>query len=116
VDDEPVYVISVVSRMLQMHPQTLRKYERAGLIRPSRTNGMLRLYSDDDVRLLRLIKRLVEDFGLNIAGVELVLRMRARMERLRSHLSEMDARALEVLDEGLDEVLAALESPQPREE
>ena len=70
---EPLYIISVVSRVLQMHPQTLRKYERAGLVRPSRTEGMLRLYSDDDLARLRLIKRLVDDVGLNVAGVGLVL-------------------------------------------
>ncbi|MGH2588908.1 MAG: MerR family transcriptional regulator [Dehalococcoidia bacterium] len=72
---EPLYIISVVSRVLKMHPQTLRKYERAGLIRPSRTDGMLRLYSDDDLARLRLIKRLVDDVGLNVAGVGLVLQL-----------------------------------------
>jgi MerR family transcriptional regulator, heat shock protein HspR len=74
-NNEPLYIISVVSRVLQMHPQTLRKYERAGLVRPSRTGGMLRLYSDEDLARLRLIKRLVEDVGLNVAGVGLVLRV-----------------------------------------
>lgn len=74
-NSEPLYIISVVSRVLQMHPQTLRKYERAGLVRPSRTVGMLRLYSDDDLARLRLIKRLVDDLGLNVAGVGLVLRL-----------------------------------------
>lgn len=113
-DNEPVYVISVVSRMLQMHPQTLRKYERAGLIQPSRTIGMLRLYSDDDVRRLRLIKHLVEDFGLNLAGVELVLRLRTRMERMRARLSGGDARRFEASDQDFDELLAALEGPHPR--
>jgi len=75
VNSEPLYIISVVSRVLQMHPQTLRKYERAGLVRPSRTEGMLRLYSDDDVARLRLIKRLVDDVGLNVAGAGLVLQL-----------------------------------------
>ena len=74
-NSEPLYIISVVSRVLQMHPQTLRKYERAGLVRPSRTEGMLRLYSDDDVARLRLIKRLVDDVGLNVAGAGLVLQL-----------------------------------------
>jgi MerR family transcriptional regulator/heat shock protein HspR len=112
VDAEPVYVISVVSRMLQMHPQTLRKYERAGLIQPSRTEGMLRLYSDDDVRRLRLIKRLVEDFGLNLAGVELILRLRARVERLRARLSEPNSPTTEALDQELDEILATLDEDE----
>ena len=74
-NNEPLYIISVVSRVLQMHPQTLRKYERAGLVRPSRTDGMLRLYSDEDLARLKLIKRLVEDVGLNVAGVGVVLQL-----------------------------------------
>jgi MerR family transcriptional regulator/heat shock protein HspR len=79
---EPLYIISVVSRVLKMHPQTLRKYERAGLIRPSRTEGMLRLYSDDDLARLRLIKRLVDDLGLNVAGVGLVLQLVDNLEAM----------------------------------
>src|SRR5436305_7211956 len=99
---EPVYVISVVSRMLQMHPQTLRKYERAGLVQPSRTEGMLRLYSDDDVQRLRLIKRLVDEFGLNLAGVELILRLRARIDRLTSAGASDDEKARAAFDRELD--------------
>ena len=111
-DADPVYVISVVSRMLQMHPQTLRKYERAGLLQPSRSRGMLRLYSDDDVRRLRLIKRLVDDFGLNLAGVELVLHLRDRMERIRERLARPEVPASDVLDEELDDLLSALEEDE----
>ena len=70
---EGVYVISVASKMLSMHPQTLRKYERVGLVRPSRTDGMLRLYSQDDIARIKLIKYLVDDLGLNLAGVRLIL-------------------------------------------
>ena len=70
---EGVYVISVASKMLSMHPQTLRKYERVGLVRPSRTDGMLRLYSQEDIARLKLIKYLVDDLGLNLAGVRLIL-------------------------------------------
>ncbi len=98
---EPLYIISVVSRVLQMHPQTLRKYERAGLIRPSRTEGMLRLYSDDDLARLRLIKRLVDDVGLNVAGVGLVLHLVDNLERIEAtavregaHLTHGQARRL----------------------
>ncbi len=70
-----VYIISVAARILEMHPQTLRKYERAGLVTPSRTGGMLRLYSEEDIARLRLIKHLVGDLGLNVAGVQLVLQV-----------------------------------------
>ena len=72
ITEDGLYVISVAARLLEMHPQTLRKYERAGLVRPSRTVGMLRLYSEEDIVRLRLIKHLVGDLGLNISGVVLV--------------------------------------------
>ena len=70
---EGVYIISVAARILDMHPQTLRKYERLGLINPGRTMGMLRLYSAEDIRKLRLIRHLSDEMGLNLAGVELLL-------------------------------------------
>lgn len=72
---EGVYIISVAARLLEMHPQTLRKYERVGLVSPSRTQGSLRLYSEEDIARLRLIKHLVGDLGLNLAGVQLVLKV-----------------------------------------
>jgi len=70
-----VYVISVAARLLEMHPQTLRKYDRAGLVRPTRSGGMLRLYSDEDLERLRVIRRLVNEFGMNLAGARFVLEM-----------------------------------------
>ena len=75
-----VYIISVAARMANMHPQTLRKYERAGLVNPSRTGGALRLYSDNDVRRLRIIRRLVGELGLNVAGVGVVLEIVRRLQ------------------------------------
>ncbi len=72
---EGVYIISVAARILDMHPQTLRKYERLGLINPGRTVGMLRLYSREDIRKVWLIRYLMEDLGLNLAGVEFVLNL-----------------------------------------
>lgn len=71
--EEGVYIISVAARILRMHPQTLRKYERVGLVRPSRTVGMLRLYSERDLAKLRMIKHLVDELRLNLAGVEMAL-------------------------------------------
>ena len=68
-----LYIISVAARLLSMHPQTLRKYERAGFLSPSRTVGMLRLYSAEDLARLQLIKHFVEDMNLNLAGVEMGL-------------------------------------------
>ena len=82
---------SVAARILEMHPQTLRKYERLGLIRPSRTLGMLRLYSQHDIEKIRLIKHLEENLGLNLAGVELMLDLLAWLVEMRRRLSGVDA-------------------------
>jgi MerR family transcriptional regulator, heat shock protein HspR len=82
--NEPLFVISVAARLLKMHPQTLRKYEREGLIAPSRTQGNLRLYSDLDIERLRQVKYLVEDRGLNLAGVQLVLELTRRLREMRT--------------------------------
>lgn len=81
-DKGPLYVISVASRLLALHPQTLRKYERAGFVVPSRTDGNLRLYSPEDLALLRQVKHLVEERGVNLAGVELALTVTRLAERL----------------------------------
>ena len=88
-----VYVISVASRLLAMHPQTLRKYERFGLVSPSRTEGMLRLYSESDIARLRMIKYLVEARGLNLAGVEMALRLVDGLLKVRRSVEELDRRA-----------------------
>ena len=74
-EPEGVYIISVAARLLEMHPQTLRKYERLGLINPGRTVGMLRLYSEDDLRKVMLIRHLMDNLGLNLAGVEFALKL-----------------------------------------
>ena len=104
-----VYIISVAARILNMHPQTLRKYERVGLLTPSRTVGMLRLYSEEDVARLRLIKHLVGDLGLNLAGVQLALGLFNRILRMKARLSTLEGRALKAsLDESLDEMLELL--------
>ena len=106
---EGIYVISVAARLLEMHPQTLRKYERVGLVRPSRTVGMLRLYSEEDMVRLRLIKHLVGGLGLNIAGVELALGMFNQIIRMRSGLNQADESELKsYLSDCLGEMFAIL--------
>ena len=87
--NEPLFVISVAARLVEMHPQTLRKYEREGLIAPSRTTGNLRLYSDRDIERLRQVKYLVEECGLNLAGVQLALEMTNSLHELRDRLGRM---------------------------
>jgi MerR family transcriptional regulator/heat shock protein HspR len=84
--DEPVYVISVAAELVGAHAQTLRHYERVGLIIPRRSSGNIRLYSDRDVERLRAIVRLTGELSVNLAGVELILEMRERMERLQDEL------------------------------
>jgi MerR family transcriptional regulator, heat shock protein HspR len=81
-ETDALYLISVAARIVGMHAQTLRKYERAGFLVPSRTDGRLRLYSREDLRRLRQIKRLVEDRGMNLAGVEMALEATDDLRRL----------------------------------
>jgi len=81
-----LFVISVAARLVEMHPQTLRKYEREGLIAPSRTSGNLRLYSDRDIERLRQVKFLVEQRGLNLAGVQLALELTQQIQDLRARI------------------------------
>ena len=85
-----VYMISVAAELAGMHPQTLRIYENKGLIRPRRTNGGTRLYSDADIERLQLIQRLTNDLGLNLAGVEHVLRLQDELVRMRRRLDRME--------------------------
>ena len=81
--DQDLFFISVAARMLGMHPQTLRKYERLGLVLPSRTVGSMRLYSRDELERIKLIKRLVDDSGINLAGVQRLLSIAEVVQRLR---------------------------------
>jgi MerR family transcriptional regulator/heat shock protein HspR len=90
--NDPVYVISVAARLVEVHPQTLRLYERLGLVKPKRNDNNIRLYSDLDIERLGKIQRLTS-VGLNLAGVEMVLDLLARMEAMRQEFEEeMDRR------------------------
>jgi MerR family transcriptional regulator/heat shock protein HspR len=89
-DDRPRYMISVAAELVGMHPQTLRVYETKGLVRPRRTPGNTRLYSEADLERLRLIQRLTTELGLNLAGVETVLRLEDELGRLRTRLERLE--------------------------
>jgi len=89
-DDRPRYMISVAAELVGMHPQTLRIYEQKGLVRPQRTAGNTRLYSDADVDRLRLIQQLTTEVGLNLAGVEQVLHLQDELDRMRRRLERME--------------------------
>lgn len=88
--DRPRYMISVAAELVGMHPQTLRLYEAKGLVRPARTPGGTRLYSDADIERLRLIQRLTTEVGLNLAGVEHVLRLQDELERTRARMERLE--------------------------
>lgn len=89
-DDRPRYMISIAAELVGMHPQTLRVYETKGLVRPRRTPGNTRLYSDADLDRLRLIQRLTGELGLNLAGVETVLRLEDELTRLRKRVDRLE--------------------------
>lgn len=107
---EPCYVISVAARMTRLHPQTLRHYERIGLIKPARSDGNRRLYSEEDIERLNRITRLTEEHGINLAGVEVILEMR---EEMRQMSREMD-RIQSELEAEIDLLRQRLKQTRPR--
>jgi len=89
--DEPVYLISVVAKTLNIHPQTLRQYEREGLVIPSRTEGRIRLYSQRDVDKIKMVLRLTRELGVNLAGVDIVLRLKEKIEEMDAEMEYLRA-------------------------
>ncbi len=108
--EEDLYFISMAARMLGMHPQTLRKYERLGLVQPSRTIGSIRLYSREELERLKAIKRLVDDGGINLAGVQRLLSIAEIVQRIRPLMREdaMSTRDARRLSQELDELTRIL--------
>jgi MerR family transcriptional regulator/heat shock protein HspR len=98
-DDRPRYMISVAAELVGMHPQTLRIYESKGLLRPKRTAGNTRLYSEADLERLRLIQQLTTELGLNLAGVEHVLRLQDELVRMRRRLDRMEREMRQAINE-----------------
>jgi len=86
---KPLYMIGVVAEMLKVHPQTLRFYEKKGLVRPGRTEGQTRMYSDEDLEEVARLLRLTRDLGVNLAGVEIVLKMRRRMIEMQKQIEDL---------------------------
>ena len=98
-DDRPRYMISIAAELVGMHPQTLRIYEAKGLVRPRRTGGNTRLYSEADLERLREIQRLTTELGLNLAGVERVLALEDDMRRMHARLDRMEREMRKAIDE-----------------
>lgn len=102
--DKPLYVISVAAELVDMHPQTLRLYERKGLIEPSRSAGKTRLYSQRNIEQLREIRRLTQELGVNLAGVEEIIRLRTRLDQLQDNMEGRIANLQERLRDHMDDM------------
>ena len=87
--DEPVYLISVVSKILEIHPQTLRQYERENLIIPSRSDGRIRMYSQRDIDKIKMILRLTRELGVNLAGVDVAIRLKDKIDDMELEIAEL---------------------------
>lgn len=100
-DSAPCYVISVVARILGVHAQTLRYYEKVGLIEPSRSRGRVRLYSNRDIERLRQVRTLMNDLGVNLAGVEVILRLSERIAAMERQLEKQELEIKRLQEAGL---------------
>ena len=116
IDDRPRYMISIAADLVGMHPQTLRIYENKGLVRPKRTRGNTRLYSEADLERLRLIQRLTTELGLNLAGVEVVLRLEDELRKAHKHIDRLERQMREEVQNVHRQYrrdLVLYEQPQP---
>ena len=98
-DERPIYMISVAAELVGMHPQTLRIYEAKGLVRPKRTAGNTRLYSERDVERLRVIQRLTTELGLNLSGVELALKLEDQLQRMQASIDRLEREKREAVEQ-----------------
>ena len=103
-----VYIISVAARLLEVHPQTLRKYEKFGLVSPSRSVGMLRLYSEEDLIRLKIIKTLVDDFGVNLAGIAIIMEFVEGLDEISMIINSINETNMRSRKNILDEKLKSL--------
>ena len=94
--NEPVYLISAVAEILNIHPQTLRQYEREGLIKPSRTNGKIRLYSQRDIDHIKYVLTLTRELGINLAGVDLILQLNKKIEKLEKEIKSYQGKMKDI--------------------
>ena len=104
-ESRPRYVISVAARIIGIEAHTLRYYERLGLVRPERSSGNIRLYSEEDIDRLRYIKTLMSDCGVNVAGVEVALRLMRRMKEMQDQLEEMEKRVRRMAGAGRQDII-----------
>jgi len=110
--EEPLYLISVAARLCEVHPQTLRLYERMGLVKPQRIGRKNRMYSDADIRRLRQIQRFTQDMGVNLAGVEVILNLLQQMDEMRRHMEEDMNHMRDQLEEEIRRLKARIRNNQ----
>lgn len=99
--DEPVYMISVVAKVLEVHPQTLRQYEREGLILPGRSEGRVRLYSQRNIDEIKIVLSLTREMGVNLAGVDVALKLKRQIAQMQQEIDELKTRLSKVNENGL---------------
>jgi MerR family transcriptional regulator/heat shock protein HspR len=104
-ESKPRYVISIAARMVGIEAHTLRYYEKLGLVQPERSSGNIRLYSEEDVDRLRYIKALMSDCGVNLAGVEVALRLMQRMQEMQQQLEEMEEKINKVAETEIEDII-----------
>jgi MerR family transcriptional regulator/heat shock protein HspR len=104
-ESKPRYVISVAARMIGIEAHTLRYYERLGLVQPERSSGNIRLYSEEDIDRLRYIKALMSDCGVNLAGVEVALRLMQRMKDMQQQLEEMEMKVKKIAEAEMEDII-----------
>lgn len=115
-DREPVYMIGIASKLCGVHPQTLRQYERMGLVSPTRVGAKNRLYCEADIERVRRIQRLTQEIGVNLAGVEIILRLLEDMESMRSDLEEQFESYRKEVEERIQQLLAHSNLPIRKDE
>ncbi|HTQ09904.1 MAG TPA: helix-turn-helix transcriptional regulator [Fimbriimonadaceae bacterium] len=113
--NQPVYMIGVAAEMCGVHPQTLRQYERLGLVVPSRAGAKNRLYSDDDIQRVRRIQRLTQDMGVNLAGVELILRLLDDMEDMRRDMEQQLREYVFEAEQRIQQIMASSNVPMRKD-
>jgi MerR family transcriptional regulator/heat shock protein HspR len=104
-ESKPRYVISIAARMVGIEAHTLRYYERLGLVQPERSSGNIRLYSEEDIDRLRYIKALMSDCGVNLAGVEVALRLMQRMQEMQHQLEEMERKIGKIAEAEIEDII-----------
>lgn len=112
---EPLFPISVAAKLCGVHPQTLRAYERQGLISPARVNDKNRMFSEEDIERVRRIQRLTQDLGVNLAGVEIILRLLDQMEEQRQEMEAQFEEFVREAERRIEAILRSSNAPMPRD-